>query len=55
MSEIKVTVIEQPGKLGKTKAKQLGRLIAALLSQPEFRVKVEAYLAAEGGECCERP
>ena len=55
MTEIKTTVIEQPGAVGKTKAQMLARLIAALLSQPEFRAKVEAYLAAEGGECCERP
>ena len=54
MTEIKTTVIEQPAKISKAKAEQLGRIISALLSHPEFRAKVEAYLAAEGGECCER-
>lgn len=50
MAELEVTVIEQPGDISKAKAAQIGRIIAAMLAQPDFRAKVESYLAVEGGE-----
>lgn len=54
MCDLTVTVIEQPGTIGKNKAQQLARLIVAMLADPDFRAKVDAVLASEGGTQHER-
>lgn len=44
-SNIKTTVIEQPGKLGDMKAGKLSRFITALLSNPEMLAEVNRRIA----------
>lgn len=44
-SNINVTVIEHPGKIGQSKAAELSRKLQRLLSIPEFRVEVEKRIA----------
>lgn len=52
MEEITTQIIEQPGAISRAKAAQIGRLIAKLLTDADFRAEVERRIAdsKEGGQ-----
>lgn len=48
--EIKVSIIEHPGKLGPQKAASLSRRLQKLLSKPDFLATVEERMEQERKE-----
>lgn len=46
-SDIKTTIIEQPGKLGEMKAGQIARSITAFLRNPEMLAEVNRRIAEQ--------
>lgn len=46
-SDIKTTIIEQPGKLSDMKARKLSRVITALLKNPEMLAETNRRIAEQ--------